>query len=479
MKTKLLFAICFLAAGLLKAQIITTIAGTGIAGYSGDGGQATSAQLNEPYSIIMDAGGNIYFTEWFQNKIIRKVTPSGIISTVAGNGTGGYSGDGGQATNAKLADPSGIAFDSHGNLYISDDTNNVIRKVNSSGIITTIVGTGVAGYSGDGGQATLAQLNYPMGITFDSQDNLYIAEGNNNSIRMVNTAGIITTVAGNGFGGYGGDGGQATATELNDPTNVMTDAVGNIYITDFANNRIRKVDKTTGIITTIVGSGPPGYYQGSYSGDGGQAISATLYNPIDAKFDSQGNLYISDAYNQRIRKVNISGIITTIAGNGVIGYAGDGGLATTAKLNYPSGIFIDITGNLYTADQYNHRIRKIGLSTTSLPDANFRASSNIVCAGSTITFSDSTTNAVVTSYQWSFPGGNLVSGYTLTDASPKVIYNTPGMYAVTYTASNSAGQTSITKTAYINVQIAAANYNTAMSEGFETISVPSTDWSVS
>ncbi|MEO8762104.1 MAG: hypothetical protein ABI388_11395, partial [Bacteroidia bacterium] len=391
MKTKLLFATCFLITILLKAQIITTIAGTGTNGYSGDGGQATAAKINAPWSIAIDAAGNIYIAgDGYYDYVVRKINTSGIITTIAGNGISGYTGDGGQATNAKLGPCFGIALDLAGNLYIGDDSNNVVRKVNSTGIISTVVGNSTAGYSGDGGQATAAAINSPNGINFDTQGNLYIAEEGNNIIRMVNTAGIVSTVAGNGFGGYGGDGGQATATELNAPTNVITDALGNIYIADQSNQRIRRVDKTTGIITSIVGSGATGPWNGSFTGDGGQATAATLSLPTDMKFDMQGNLYISDLYTNHIRKVNTAGVISTVVGTGGFGYYGDGGLATAAQLAYPADLVIDAAGNLYIADQVNKRIRKVGFSTTSVPNVNFKANNKIVCAGATVTFSDST-----------------------------------------------------------------------------------------
>jgi PKD repeat protein len=475
MKTKLFLVVGMITVYSVKAQLITTVAGNGTAGYGGNGGQATAAELKDPCGGVIDALGNMYFVD-SGNNLVRKISTSGIISTIAGTGTAGYTGDGGQATAATLNEPIDIALDLIGNIYISDDQNNAIRKVNTNGIISTMVGTGTAGYNGDGIQATAAEINSPNGISIDVHGNLYIADGSNQRVRMVNTAGIITTIAGNGYGGWGGDGGQATATELNNPCAIVSMS-GNLYIADAQNNRIRMIN-SSGIITTIAGSGPTGVGSGSYSGDGGQATAATLWAPTELTFDAGGNMYICDVINERIRKVSTSGIITTIVGNGGGGYNGDGILATAASLSYPEGIFFDASGVLYIADQANNRIRKVGIGN-SVPVVGFHASATIVCVGSTVTFSDSTVNTVVTGWQWNFPGGTLASGSTLTDAMPQVIYNTPGTYAVSYTATASAGSASITKTSYMHIVTSVAQFNTAFFEGFETSSVPGTDWSIS
>jgi hypothetical protein len=350
MKSKLLFfTICFLALSVTKAQIITTVAGNGAQGFSGDGGLATNAKLNDPYGITIDATGNIYIVDT-DNSRIRKVATSGIITTIAGTSTAGFSGDGGQATNAELSRPWGIAFDVANNLYIADYGNNRVRKVNTLGIITTVAGKGTFNYSGDGGQATAAGLN-TVGVVLDTLGNLYIVD--NNRIRKVNTLGIITTVAGNGASGYIGDGGQATAAELNSPLAVALDAGGNLYISDELNNCIRKVN-TNGIINTIAGNGNSGYF-----GDGGQATAASLSAPIGLTLDAFGNLFIADTYNSVIRKVDAFGIITTVAGNNLQGFSGDGGQATAASISNPFGVAFDATGNLYFSDEGNMRIRKV------------------------------------------------------------------------------------------------------------------------
>jgi trimeric autotransporter adhesin len=333
------------------------VAGDGTYGYTGDGGLATSASLYSPYSVTVDASGNIYFIDT-GNQRVRMVTKStGIITTVAGDGTYGYTGDGGQATSASLGYPSGIAVDASGNVYIADTNNDRIRVVTkSTGIITTVAGDGLPAYSGDGGQATSASLRNPRDVAVDASGNIYIADNNNHRIRMVTkSTGIITTVAGDGREDYTGDGGQATAAGLNHPYGVVVDASGNIYIVDISNRRIRMVTKSTGIITTVAGDGLP-----VYSGDGGQATSASLGYPSGIAVDASGNIYIADPESNRIRMVTKStGIITTVAGDGLREFYGDGGQATSASLSSPEDVAVDASGNIYIADSSNHRIRLV------------------------------------------------------------------------------------------------------------------------
>jgi sugar lactone lactonase YvrE len=334
-------------------NIITTVAGKNSVGYSGDGGPATNASLNSPSGVAFDAFGNLYIADQTNNRI-RKVDTNGNITTVAGKSFSGYSGDGGPATNAYLYLPSGVAFNASGNLYIADQKNNLIRKVATNGIITTVAGGGTPTYPsiGDGGAATNASLSVPTGVTFDAFGNMYIADRYNGRIRKVDTAGNIITVAGKSLG-YSGDGGIATNATLALPFGVAFDAFGNLYIADSSNQRIRKVD-TNGIITTVAGKNGSGY-----SGDGVAATNATLSFPSGVACDAFDNLYIADRNNNRIREVDSNGIITTVAGNGSSGYSGDGSAATNASLNLPIGVAFDASGNLYIADFFNSRIREV------------------------------------------------------------------------------------------------------------------------
>jgi len=336
-------------------SIIDTVGGDGTHGCSGDGVPATEAQMDFSWGITVDASGNLYISDIGCN-CIRKIDTSGIITTVAGNGTYGYSGDGGPATQAELDTPMDVAVDTFGNLYIVDSFNASIRKVDTNGIITTVAGNGTYGYSGDGGPATQAQLYEPGGVTVDTSGNLYIADTYNYRIRKVDTSGIINTVAGNGGWEHSGDGGPATEAQFGHSYGVAVDDSGNLYIADYYNSCIRKVD-TSGIITTVTGNGTYGY-----GGDGGFATQAELNRPIDVVVDHSGNLFITDTYNNRIRKVDNSGIITTVAGNGTWAYGGDGGPATQAEIKGPYGVAVDDSGNLYIEDTYNFRIRKISSS---------------------------------------------------------------------------------------------------------------------
>ena len=317
----------------------------------GDGGPATSASLNFPRGVAVDAAGSIYIAEAFNHRI-RKVNGSGMITTVAGNGNRGFSGDEGPATSATLNSPRNVAVDSSGNLYIADTLNSRIRKVSVGGIITTVAGGGVV--LGDGGPATSALLILPEGVAVDMAGNLYISDVGDTGIRKVNTGGIITTAAGSRLFKFAGDDGPATSASLNSTRNVAIDSGGNLYIADFGNSRIRKVS-AAGMITTVAGNGDP-----VFSGDGGPATDASLRFPQGVDIRGFGNLYIADRENHRIRKVGTDGIITTVAGNGNRGFSGDGGPATSASLNLPHSVVVDAGGNLYIADEFNHRVRRVG-----------------------------------------------------------------------------------------------------------------------
>jgi len=335
---------------------ITTVAGTGEHGNKGDGGPAVEAQLNAPTGLALDGAGNLYIAD-SGNHRIRRIDTEGIITTIAGTGERGNAGDGGPATRAKLNFPNGMALDGAGNLYFSDRRNHRVRRIDTLGTITTIAGSGgMKGYSGDGGPATLAQLNFPTGIGVDNGGNLYITDRDNHRIRRVDTSGVITTVAGTGEEGHGGDGGPAVMAQLSGPHGLAVDGSGNLYIAETPNDRIRRVD-TSGVITTVAGTGETGH-----GGDGGPAVMAQLSGPHGLAVDGSGNLYIADTWNDRIRRVGTSGVITTVAGNGKRGYSGDGGPAVMAQLSGPHGLAVDGSGNLYIADAWNHRIRRVDTS---------------------------------------------------------------------------------------------------------------------
>ncbi len=333
-------------------EIITTVAGNGTRGFSGDGGPATSASLAYPNGMAVDEVGNLYIVDT-SNHRIRKITVDGTITTVAGNGSRGFSGDGGPATSASLAYPSGMAVDGTGNLYIGDTDNHRVRKVTTNGIISTVAGNGIYGFSGDGGPATNASLYYPSGMAVDGDGNLYFAERSNNRIRKVAVNGTISTVAGNGTAAFSGDGGAATSAGLNYPRDVAVDAEGTLYIADQNNHRIRKVD-SDGVISTVAGNGTQ-----TFNGDGGAATSAGLSFPSGVAVDGAGNLYIASRDHNRVRKVSINGIISTVAGNGTDGFSGDGGPAILAALSDPSGVAVDGAGSLFIADSGNSRVRAL------------------------------------------------------------------------------------------------------------------------
>jgi sugar lactone lactonase YvrE len=357
-KAILIVSFSFFLLSNVNSQIITTIAGTGTGAFSGDGGPSTSAQLFIPYGVASDAAGNLYIADGF-NQRIRKINAStGIITTVAGTGTAGYSGDGGAATSAKLNYPNALCLDGSGNIYISDVNNSRIRKVTAStGKISTIAGIGSAGFSGDGGLATGAAVANTWAVAVDTAGNVYISDNGNSRIRKITAStGFISTIAGGGSSLL--DGVPATTADIG-PTGVAVDLSGNIYISETGTNTIRKVDAITGLINTIAGNGTSGF-----SGDGGAATSAQLNYPWGIMIDASGDIYFSDEGNQRVRKITASsGEINTIAGNGVYGYSGDGGAATGAQISTPNGLCLDPSGNLYFGDVNNNRVRKVALAT--------------------------------------------------------------------------------------------------------------------
>ena len=336
--------------------IITTVAGIGVRGYSGDGGPGSAAQLFFPTDVAVDGTGNLFIADDFR---VRRVSAAGVITTIAGNGSNGYSGDGGPAGKAQL-NANAVTLDNAGNLYVADTANYRIRKIGLDGTITTVAGNGTFGSSGDGGAAINAQLWNPMGVAVDAKGNIYIADSNNNCVRMVSTNGTITTVAGISYG-FSGDGGPAINAGLAQPVSVAVSHSGDFYIVDSLNYRIRHIS-TSLVITTLAGNG-----FANYSGDGGPASNSQLSNPNGVAVDAAGNIYIVDTNNSRIRKIDTHSVLTTVAGNGISGYSGDHGPAIDAQLSAPNGVAVDQAGNLYIADTSNSVIRKVtpgGVITT-------------------------------------------------------------------------------------------------------------------
>jgi uncharacterized protein (TIGR03437 family) len=372
----------------VSSGTITSIVGNGTQGFSGDGGPATNAQFCEPTDLALDSAGNIYVSD-VCNHHVRKIS-GGLISTVAGDGTRGYSADGSAAASARLSQPNGVAADANGNIYIADLGNNRVRKV-SNGVITTVAGNGTSGFGGDDGPATSARLE-PTGVTADAAGNLYVI-GNYRVRRISN--GIITTLAGNGTTGPGGDNGPAASAQFNlsyAVAGLAVDGEGSVYVPDYGNNRIRKISK--GIITTVAGSGALGF-----SGDNGPATAARLYGPKGVAIDAAGNLYIADSGNNRIRKVS-NGIITTIAGNGNSGFGGDNGPASNAQLSGPSAVAVDTSGFIYVADRINARIRVLTPSNDSCTYSVSPTSLLVPSAGGTLALSIQT----AASCSWTLSG---------------------------------------------------------------------------
>ncbi|MBS1525535.1 MAG: T9SS type A sorting domain-containing protein [Bacteroidetes bacterium] len=425
----------------LHAQtgIITTICGQDTAGYCGDGGPASDACLNASEFLRLDSVGNIYIGDCGNSRIRKIDKATGIIISIAGDGSRDYNGDNIPATNAHLDVPEGICNDILGNIYIADSYNNRIRKITvSTGIITSVAGSGptafFGGYSGDGGPATDAQLSGPVGLSVDRSGNIYIGDYANNVVRRVDAAtGTITTFAGKqttsmytgGFVGYSGDGGPATNAVLSGPIQVFCDSIGNVFICDQYNNAVRKVDIVTNIITTVVGNGIAGY-----SGDGGLPTHAELNQPAGMYIDKQGNMFIAEWMNGTIRKISATtNTITTVAGNGTQGYSGDGGPATNAETNC-SDVCVDNYGSIYIADGYD--IRMVYNPKLSVPTAN---EDEVVKV-----YPNPALNKVTVSYHFTSDGvvqimditGHLVATNNLSAAKQEEVIDvsgfSPGMY---------------------------------------------------
>jgi len=452
--------------GPLSSGYIYTYAGNGVQGFSGDGGPATSAELGQPSGVTLDAAGNLYIADNSNNRVRKVDAVSGIISTVAGNGTAGNSGDGGPATSAELYGPTGIVSDAAGNFYFSvtadgNGNNSFVRKVAAStGIVTAVAGGGspLPGI-GDGGPATSAYLQFPEGLALDAKDNLYIADCYNNRIRKVDAVtGIITTVAGTGSSGFSGDGGPATSATLTEPSGIVFDAAGDLYIADWGNFRVRKVDASTGIITTVAGDGTPGN-----SGDGGPATSAEFFYPYGVALDSSENLYISDQnvfygygneYSSSVRRVDAkTETILTSAGGGSgvctgSGAPGDGELAVDVCLYYPSGVVLDASGNLYIAEAGNNRISIVRRNALPATTTTLTAAPPTLDVGQSLTLT-----ATVTPASGSIPAGTVT------------FYS--GIVSLGYAPLNSGGSAVLTLTP------GAGNYSITASYGGSSTDAPS------
>ncbi len=389
-------------AGTGRAQIITTIAGNHVMGFSGIGGQAIRAELGLLYGIAVDKAGNVYAADQ-SNNVIWEIRPGGAISLYAGTGLQGYSGDGGQATKALLYAPAWLGVDPNGNLYFTDQQGIYIRKVTAGGVISTVAGNPAQHFSGgDGGPFAAATFNSIRGIVSDASGNIYISD--NNTIRMVNPAGIIHTIAGTGTSGYSGDGGPAALAQLNEPYGVAVDGFGNIYIPDANNNVVRKIN-TSGIISTIAGV----QQSAGYNGDGGPAIDAKLAFPWALTVDNSGNVYIDDEGNWEIRKIDPTGTITDYGGDHQVGYSGDGGPATAAEISYPTALACDAVGNLFMTDVFNYVVREIRPCVAALgtanPAVNIATASVAVCSGAPVSFAATPTDGGLGPvFQWQVNG---------------------------------------------------------------------------
>ena len=334
---------------------VDSLAGAGTAGHGGDGGLATEAVLHLPYGVSVDSAGNVFIADALNHRVRRIDAETGLIETLAGAGERGFEGDGGPAPDALLSFPRGIAVDAAGNVYVADTNNHRVRAINAeTGRIQTLAGTGQRGFGGDGGLASGAMLRQPSGVAVDSAGNVYVADTANNRVRKIDVqTGLIETLAGTGEHGHGGDGGPASAALLGQPSGVAVDSAGNVYVADTANNRVRKIDAQTGLIGTLAGTGQRGF-----EGDGGLASEASLRLPVGVAVDSAGDVYVTDTYSNRVRRVaGQTGLIETLAGTGESGFGGDGGPASEALLNQPSGVALDPAGNVYVADRRNHRVR--------------------------------------------------------------------------------------------------------------------------
>ncbi len=424
-KSLIIFALLSSIYSFTYGQNIKTVAGTGINDCTGDGGPAISAAAGGIAGITTDAVGNIYLAD-ANYHVVRRINTSGIINRVAGSAafTPAFSGDGGSALSAELNYPNSIAINSSGELLIADQENHRIRKISTSGTITTVAGNGFPSFFGEGVTATTAQFGSPSALHMATWDDYYFYDAYNLRIRKVNASGIITTVAGDGTVGTGAEGVAATSTPVSSVSSIVTDASGNVYFTEQLKHRVRKIS-TSGTVTTIVGTGTAGY-----SGDGGMANVATLNRPVGLAIDASGNLYISEWMNHTIRKVTVAGTISTICGNGTAAFAGDGGPAISAQLRVPQAIAITSTGDLLIADYGNFRLRRI----VQKPVASFAASATTSCEDSCITLI-CTTAGDIDSVRW------MLAGFIIppTAKTVPVCFGTDGLFDISVIVYNVSG----------------------------------------
>ncbi|MFL5752359.1 MAG: T9SS type A sorting domain-containing protein [Bacteroidia bacterium] len=428
MKKALLLAL-FLAGSMAYAQVVWTMAGTpNTSGNTGDGGLATAATFTGPNGVATDGSGNTYIVDGANHRV-RKVSSTGVITAFAGTGTSGFSGDGGQATLAKLNNPVGVAVDGSGNVFICDALNYRIRKVNTSGVISTVAGTGTSGFSGDGGLATSAQLNRPDHLTYDAATgDLYFSDGLV-KVRKFIPGGNMNLVAGTGTAGYSGNNGAATSANMSGVEGIAIDATY-IYVVESANIIVRKIQISNGVITAFAGT------QGSsgHTGNGGQASSATFNTPREIRIDGSGNFFIADQGNQVIRKINTSGVISDYTSPGT--YSGEGVVPGSASIDLPYGLFINSSGDMFITDQGSYSVRKISANCPALAGPN-KIDQNTNCCGCTTTGVVIGTPTVTNmTYSWSPSGAGNISGSN-TIAQPTATWcNTATTKTYTVTVSN-------------------------------------------
>ncbi len=397
------FSVLLLNPDLFKSQIITTVIGNGQQTYNGNNLPALSSALQLPEGgLDMDASGNIYFADYGNNRVRKLNVSTGILTNIAGNGSTGFGGDGGLATSAQIWGPCAVKVDKIGNVYIADYSNNRIRMVDvATGTITTIAGTGVGTYSLNNVLAVNASFPSPTGIAIDSIGNVYFSHPGGYVRKIDKATGIISIVAGTGTSGYNGDGILATNAQLNTPYGLAFDKFQNLYIADRGGYRIRKISAATGSISTVAGNGIYGN-----SGDGAAATLANLKDPWDVAVDTSGNMFIADRFDCKIRKVNSSGIISIYAGTGSAGFSGDGGSATTAQLQSPSGVCVNACGGLIITDRGNSRIRKVSSFSFSA------TSGDAICFGSCNGTINSIASGGLSPYTYTWTGLGSGSSYT-------------------------------------------------------------------